>query len=149
MVKKNLEHVVFEESYLLGWAVRPDEVLLFLQVLLTPEHPSYRPYDERTEFGCYRLGVLRFSGVTSTTGVAGQRLPIRPPGAAEFTDIDEINEVVFSENSVRIEGDETTMHVACAAVRLDVLTRGSKDAFAHLQKKPNRNRIPESTRIPE
>ena len=125
----NTDHVVFEESYLLGWSVQPSKVLLFVQVLLTPKHRAYTAHDEEREFGCYRLAVLTVEGVTSTEGIEGKRPPCRAETVEEFHDIDEINELGVRGNALQLAGDETEMLIVGESARLDILMNDSLSAF--------------------
>ncbi len=126
---ENTEHVVFTESYLLGWSIRPSKVLLFFQILLAPSHPTYSAHDEDHEFGCYKLAVLTVSGVTSITGIVGQRPPLLSETVDEFQDVDEINKLGVQGNELQLVGDDTMILVSGKSARLEILTDESPNAF--------------------
>jgi hypothetical protein len=124
-----LENIDFTESYLVGWDVKPEETLLFVQILLLERHLEFRSYDEKKEFGCYRLAVVRFRQAVETKGIEGRRFPKRARVLDEFEDIDEIESVAFSDGTFQLFGDQLKVEIAAPSVDLVILPADDPDAF--------------------
>ena len=111
LLSEYLDEVVVEDSYLLGWLSTGHVVVVFFDFLLTANHSNYRAFDERTEHGCYSLTEVRFDGVTLFEAPAAHSCPVWDPSLDEFTDADELCEVVLKEHEVAIIGDEIEINV--------------------------------------
>jgi len=122
-------HVAFDDSYVLGWHATQEDLRLFLQVLLTEQHGSYRPPAD-DEFGCYRLAVLSLVG---TQGVAGLHpdsvSPVWNAKRGEFEDFDEINEVQISEGKLEVFCDKLTISAVFSEIHFRVLEVDGAGAF--------------------
>lgn len=127
---KNFNNIVFEDSYVLGWVLSVKKLLLFLQLLLTKNHPEFEDYNEETEFGCYKLAVIRFNDALSIEGLPlNMIIPKWDSKLKEFIDVAEINEVKEIGNNIIFKTDDYDITVRCDDIDVSILQDFSERAF--------------------
>ncbi|MEK8018718.1 MAG: hypothetical protein VSS75_017740 [Candidatus Parabeggiatoa sp.] len=120
-----IEAVDFTDSYLLGWKKVHDSVVLFLELLLTEEHPQFQPFDEEQEYGCYKLGSFIFNPVTQLQGLPQSEIKPRwNETLKEYEAITEINDIFFENEYVQIETDENLITIYCFEAELIIASIG-------------------------
>ncbi len=125
MKTRGIEAVDFTESYLLGWKKEHDSVVLFLELLLTEEHPQFQPFDEEHEYGCYKLGSFIFNPVTQLQGLPKSEIKPRwNETVGEYDDVTEINEISFEDKYVQIETDDSLITIYCPEAELIIASIG-------------------------
>ncbi|MEO0460836.1 MAG: hypothetical protein AAF219_08330 [Myxococcota bacterium] len=125
------QDVGWEDSYLLGWKRSMEDLLLFVQVLLSDSHSGFKPFDEDTEHGSYRLGVLSFSSGVQCAGLPDHDwVPRWDNELAEFVDVAEIDSFDVDESGCRIDADELELQIRSAFVKLELLEEESEAVFS-------------------
>jgi len=127
-----IEHVAFEESYVLGWAsAGGGSINIFLQLLLTNGHSQFRTFDEENEYGCYRLAVLTVDDVLNQSGLEPcEVIPVWDDVLKEYKDVDEINAVRMDSREVRLSCDLRTIAVECMSSSLEIVGESGQGAFS-------------------
>lgn len=130
MIVRGVEYVGWEDSYLLGWENADGVLMLFVQVLLAEGHSGYRPFDENTVHGCYRLGILRFGPAAACRGLpAMEREPKWDRQLGEFQDVAEIDSIAFTESGCLMCADDLDLEIAAASAELTLAEGEDQDAF--------------------
>jgi len=120
-----IDAVDFTDSYLLGWKKTHHFVVLFLELLLTEEHPQFQSFDEEQEYGCYKLGSFIFNPVAQLQGLPKPEIKPRwNETLNEYEDITEINEIFFEDAYVQIETDDHSITIYCPEAELIVASIG-------------------------
>lgn len=100
------EEIDFTNSYLLGWKLSPKTLSIYLELHLLPNHKKYHPFDSKKEFGCYKLGIMKFYEVDQVVGFSSENvLPRWNAVLAEYEDIEEINACQWTKNRILMEAD--------------------------------------------
>ncbi len=85
------ESVYLEDSFVLGVTATPGLLIVDLDVVLTEDHPSYKP-PPPNEHHCYRRGQIRFHGVRRLHWIAGGTRPaIDASGVADYGGVHELS----------------------------------------------------------
>ncbi len=127
---KNFKNIVFDDSYVLGWILYAKKLLLFLQLLLTKDHPEYEDYNEGTEFGCYKQAVISFNDALSVEGLPSNMIiPKWNSKLKEFIDVTEINEVKETGENNIFKTDDYELIIRCSEIEISILQDSSERAF--------------------
>ena len=125
MITLGIEAIDFTDSYLLGWKKAHDSLVLFLELLLTKEHPQFQPFDEKHEYGCYKLGSFIFKPVVQLQGLPKSEIkPCWNETLEEYDDIGEINEILFENEYAQIETDDNLITIHCLEAELIITSIG-------------------------
>lgn len=126
----NYTNIVFCESYILGWLLNEKKLLLFLEVLLSKDHPEFVEYNNKTEFGCYKLSVMSFNNVQYIKGLPFNALiPVWNSELKEFIDETEINKLIKNEEIYIVSSDNFELTVKCSDVKISIIKDYSEIAF--------------------
>jgi hypothetical protein len=110
-VISGLDDVYFEDSYVLAITARPGRVVISLDLVLTPQHPEYRP-PAPGEQHCYRRAELVFEGVRQLWWRSSNAPPASD--ASGELDLGNIDSFTVGENRYHLEGDWGSMDVDAA-----------------------------------
>ena len=112
------DEILLEDTYVLGWNQTPDSLTFTVLASLLQSHPPATP-PLAGEWACYTSGVIRFSGVSSVTGLLQQELvppASDPDGSIDFGCIDDLSHI--SPGEFRIAGEFGIVTIAATAVAL-------------------------------
>lgn len=91
---EDIEHFIWDHSYLLAWDYAGDSLKLWLELMLSDQHPRFEEYDRKQFAGCYKLGLLTFHGIKDLKGLPQPRAPLQwKPELEEYHDRAEFEEV--------------------------------------------------------
>lgn len=121
-MKSQLKNIVFLESFLLGWKVDDQTLVLYLELFLTKKHLQFEKYDPKVSIGCYKLGILTCNNPTQLSGMATiSKKPKWNPSLQEYFDESEIDKFDVEENSAFVELDSESFHFKFETLKLEVL----------------------------
>jgi hypothetical protein len=98
--------IAFEDSYVLGLHVTPYALTLQMDLVLTPEHPSYSP-PKSNEWACFKRGTIRIEGFRRIQWYATGTAPARD--ASGETDWGCLDEFKTENGKWRLAGDWGTI----------------------------------------
>ena len=106
------EHLYLEDSYVLDLVARPGRFTVTAEIVLTAEHPDYRPPGVDEQY-CFRRGHIEFASVRRLTW-SGQGAPpaIDASGTVDYGTIDALRRV---GGVTYLEGDFGMVQVESAA----------------------------------
>ena len=117
-----LEHIVLEESWVLGITATPGQLVFKVEFVLTAEHPLYQPPPPGTA-ECTRRGELCFQKVTSLQWTEQGAPPSQDPdGEIDYSNIDAFE---WSSGFYRLEGHWGFMAVNSGDVQVTIDDTGS------------------------
>jgi hypothetical protein len=116
-----LENVYFEDSFVLDIVARRDEVVFSLDLVLTPDHPMYRP-PGAAERHCYRRAELVFGGVRELRWRNSDVPPSRD--ASGEIDLGNIDSLTAVGGAYELEGDWGSMRIEAATAEIRLLGAG-------------------------
>jgi len=100
-----LKHIDLWESYVLGWEHKGDELFIYIEAVLLPEHQAYeKPTPEL--WACYKKARLLFKGVSSLEGYEEldiEKAATDASGEKDFGHIEEFQFTVLGDYSFNIE----------------------------------------------
>jgi hypothetical protein len=101
---REFDGVDLSESYVLGWVLAEDELVLELDVALTPDHALYTPprAEERT---CWVRGHLHCPGASSVQGLQDQCGIVGATDATGAGDYGSIDELSWADGQAHIVGE--------------------------------------------
>ena len=106
-MKKEFQNIELSESYILGWKIVSNTLTLFVELLLSSFHKDFISFDSTTQFGCYKIGLIKFYGVNNLSGLDQKvLLPKWEENLCEYSDVYEINSFEFENSGIKIEVDE-------------------------------------------
>jgi len=118
-LSKTLDHVMLEDSWVLGWRLESDRLVFAIEASLWPGHGSYES-PKPGEWTCYKRGRLVFEGVRDVQGLLdlnGLSPHTDPDGTQDFGSIDLL---ALTEGGFRIIGKFGDVLVQASSVRLDL-----------------------------
>ncbi|MFE6284795.1 hypothetical protein [Streptomyces sp. NPDC057877] len=107
--------VYLEDGFVLGIQANPGRLCLDVEVVLTPEHPRYRPPAPGEQY-CYAVAVIEFADVRRLTW-DGQGTPPAKDASGE-TDYGGIDALFWDGSAYHVEGDWGAIVVVSAAPAL-------------------------------
>ena len=117
----DFEHIVFEDSYLLGWEKSTDKVVFNVELLLTAEHPLFAEYDDTTDHGCYKVGRIVVQHAHSVTGLPYDVHAMHwNNDTNEYDDIAEIDALdIIDKQEITIAADEMSIKAQGDSIGLE------------------------------
>lgn len=117
-----IKNIEFGESYLLGWKFEDATFLLYTELLLTENHPNWEEFDSNQEFGCYKLTVIKFKGVSNIVGIDSDfHLPELNKNLPEYKEYSEINSFEVINHNAFISLDTGDIKVSFSELNLEIL----------------------------
>lgn len=121
-----IAHIVFEESFLLGWKTNRQAVIFYADLLLTSKHTQWAPPVRCDDFGCYKIGILTFEDVTRLKGLASvDHPPHWNSKLAEFDSYSEFDSVKIDEETAVFELEHETIDIKFGKFKICLLTEGT------------------------
>lgn len=106
-----------QDSWVLGFAVTPTQLVLRIQFVLLDGHPEYRN-PRPGEVYCYREGLLAFVGFSSLEWKAsGARAALGPEGEIDYGSVDSL---VVLTGGHELEGDFGLIRVRGASLNVSL-----------------------------
>lgn len=113
---EDLRNVYLEDSFVLGIHETADSLFFDLDVVLTDDHPLYRPPPEDLRY-CYRTARLVFSGDIQVTWVE-RNLEARNFDGMGNVDLGEIDGFECGPDGYYLDGEWGAVKVAAQKVEL-------------------------------
>lgn len=110
-----LRDLLLEESYVLGITAVPGSVGFSLDMVLTPEHPDYRPPTAREQY-CFRRGQLTFTGVSRLLWSSSGNPPAVDASGEE--DFGQVDTFVWDEAGQVLEGSWGRMEILSSSIEV-------------------------------
>jgi hypothetical protein len=124
----SLEHIIFDESSILGWKKNNYSLEIYIDFLLSSKHPMFEKYDVFSEYGCYKTGVLVIERLEFATGLPEENhTPEWNKITGEYKDIAEIDSFNISNGCViKIEADNLRVLIKGngIVIRIGTCSRG-------------------------
>ena len=115
-----LEHVVLEESWILGIVVRPDLVEIDVDLCYARDHPELLPPCEG-EYAYFRRGTIRFINVSSASWEKSWARPARDASGEE--DWGHIDTLERQGTAFTLTGDFGVIRLEAAALEIELTER--------------------------
>jgi hypothetical protein len=94
----NLDQIIIEDSYLLGWNLIEKKLIIFAELLLRPDHILFSGFDKKTEHGCYKFVAILVDQIISLNGLDEESSELDwNDNLGEYKDIAEIEQLVIKE----------------------------------------------------
>ena len=95
---------------------------MYVDLYLKDTHEKFKAFDPDTEFGCLKLGVLKFYDVRDLEGLdQKQVLPKWNERLSEYEDVEEINAMDLLRNYMFIETDTKTVRFSFRDFDIEIL----------------------------
>ncbi len=120
-MKTDFDNISFEDSYLLGWEKGMDTMVFSVELLLTDKHRLFESYDEKSEYGCYKVGRIIINELADITGLPCDKQELQWNSEMhEYDDIAEIHSLILiNEYRLRMEADEYTFEVSGGSIDIN------------------------------
>lgn len=112
-----LAGVYLEDSYVLGISESSEQVVFYLDAVLTPEHPAYRSHRPGEHY-CYARGSLLFPDVTHVVRV--NRNGSHYTDASGDEDLGNIDALTVDGGAFVAEGDWGAVRISGAQPRFEL-----------------------------
>ena len=112
-----LEHVVLEESWVLGIVVRPDLVEIDVDLCYARDHPELLP-PRKDEYAYFRRGTIRFINVSSASWEKSRALPARDASGDE--DWGHIDTLEWEGTAFKLTGDFGVIGLKATTVEVEL-----------------------------
>lgn len=118
----SLEHVYFEDSWILGLTFDADQLCFTCDLVLLDSHPQYSAPRDGEQY-CYLRGELTFDGVTELHWLAsGVMKGVDATGETDLGSFDQFE--VSADGQFVVSSDYGTVQGRCAAVNFTAGEQG-------------------------
>ncbi len=118
-MKTAIKGIDFTDSWVLGWKEQAGLLEFSVEFSIWPES-AYYIEPNRSEYTCYRMGILIFEGVTAVSGLKNEeavRFSTDPDGSKDFGNIESFTE---QKGSVHLSGDFGDVLVECSSWSIEI-----------------------------
>ncbi len=120
----SFENIIFEDSYILGWENEAciKKFTIYVEFLLTEDHPLFTKFDKKTEYGCYKLGKIIINNVKCFSGLDKEYCKLQwNDELGEYCTIAEIDKMEISDDysEILINADEYEIIVKGSAISIE------------------------------
>ena len=122
------EHLFIEESFLLGWSKKANQVNIYLELYLLKSHPLFKP-PEHDINSYYKLATLNIQEVESTHGlIPDSREPVWDNLLGEYKDIEALCAVDFNDQKKYLSIECDTLSIEVTGKNIVVCNRFSRNS---------------------